>query len=379
MPQRLPREIEDAIIAAYLDGASQEEVAIQFGCSRDTVFHVLQRRGVKARKPADNLRNVAKERAIPKEHEDAIIAAYLAGATLKEAAAQFGYSDVSGSNVLRRRGIKARTVSEIRSIPKAHEEAIVTAYLAGASAEAAAAQFGYSHATVLNVLKRRGIKSRSLSEALRRYAVDESFFDFIDTEDKAYWLGFLTSDGLITDDAIRINLQIRDVDHLHKFTASLRSKHPVTFRDNPSSNGVITKQAVIIISSLRLVRALNGLGLTPHKTFTVRPCEYVPEELLAAYWRGVFDGDGSISRSGPLKAFWQLSLVGNKAMVEGFRAFIGCFVSTNATVRPTGNVFRIGYTGRPTPRAVAQVLYENATIYLDRKYALVRELCGRDL
>jgi hypothetical protein len=62
---------------------------------------------------------------------------------------------------------------------------------------------------------------RTLSEALRRYALDESFFNCIDTEDKAYWLGFLTADGLIGDDFVRIDLQLRDIDHLHKFTASL--------------------------------------------------------------------------------------------------------------------------------------------------------------
>jgi hypothetical protein len=78
-------------------------------------------------------------------------------------------------------------------------------------------------------------------------------------------------------------------------------------------------------------------------------------------------------------AFWQLSLVGNKAIVEGFRAFIACFVATNATVRPTGNVFRIGYTGRAIPRAVARVLYRNATIYLDRKNTLAKQLCGEVL
>ena len=340
---------------------------------------VLRRRGIKTRNPAEKLRSLAQARSIPKAHEDAMIAAYLAGATAKEAAAQFGYSDVSCFNVLRRRGITSRSISEARSMPREHEDAIVEAYLVGASAKQAAAQFGYNHVTGLNVLKRRGIKTRSLSEAQRRYAVDESFFDYIDTPDKAYWLGFLTADGLIGDHFVRINVQVRDVDHLHKFTASLRSEQPVTFRDNVSSNGVVTKQSVIIINSLRLVRALNRLGLTPNKTFTVRPCEAVPEELLTDYWRGVFDGDGSISRSGLLGVNWQVSLVGNRFMVEGFREFIARFVNSNANVRPLKNSFRVGYFGRAVPRAVMQVLYGNATIFLDRKYALARQLCGEDL
>ena len=378
MPSRVPREIEDAMIAAYLDGATQEEVAAQFGYSRDTCIHVLQRRGIKARSISEAM-TASDKRRMPKELEDAMVAAYLAGATLEQAAGQFGYSTTACQTALRRRGITPRTLSEASRMPYEHEDTIIELYLAGATLEEAAAQFGYTPRTVINVLKRRGITRRSRSEAQRRYAVDESFFDNIDTEDKAYWLGFLTADGLITDHVVRINLQLRDIDHLYKFTASLRSEQTVTFRDTIASNGIVTKQAVIIISSRRLVRALNRLGLTSNKTFTVRPCEAVPEELLADYWRGVFDGDGSISSSGLLGITWKMSLVGNKFMVEGFHDFIASFVNTKANVRPFKNVFTISYSGRMVTRAVAQVLYENATIYLDRKYDRAKKLCGRDL
>src|SRR6266849_10068182 len=118
MSSRIPREIEDAMIAVYLDGATQEEVAAQFGYSRGTCITVLQRRGIKARNPADKLRTLAQARSIPKEHEDAMIVAYVAGATAKEAAAQFGYSDVSCFNVLRRRGIASRSISEAHKISR---------------------------------------------------------------------------------------------------------------------------------------------------------------------------------------------------------------------------------------------------------------------
>ena len=76
---------------------------------------------------------------------------------------------------------------------------------------------------------------------------------------------------------------------------------------------------------------------------------------------------------------WQMSLVGNRFIVEGFREFIARFVNTNAGVRPLKNIFRVAYSGRLVTRAVAQVLYGNATISLDRKYALARELCGTHL
>jgi hypothetical protein len=68
---------------------------------------------------------------------------------------------------------------------------MVAAYLAGATAEEAASQFGYSYMACIFVLKQRGIKPRGRSEARRVYAVDETFFNVINTEEKAYWLGLL--------------------------------------------------------------------------------------------------------------------------------------------------------------------------------------------
>jgi transposase len=376
MSERIPEEIEDAIITAYLNGSSKKEAAALFGYSSKVCHNALKRRSIKARNVSEAMFASSQIHRISKEHDDAMVAAYLAGATAKQAAAQFGYSDESCYKALRNRGIASRSSSESYRMPSEHEDGIIAAYLAGASAKEAATQFGFSRSTGQNVLKRREIPTRPLSESRRRYAVDESFFDSIDTPDKAYWLGFLTADGVIGDSFVRIHLQLGDTDHLSKFAASLRSEQPVSFRENGSHDRVSARQAMIIISSIKLAQSLHRLGVTPKKTFIVRPYEEVPETLLADYWRGVFDGDGSISRSGLLHMKWQVSLVGNKAMVEGFREFIAHFIHSNASVRPTASIFRVAYFGYAKPRAVVQLLYENATIYLDRKYALARELCG---
>ncbi len=140
-------------------------------------------------------------------------------------------------------------------IPQEHRDAMVAAYLAGATAEEAATQFGYSYMACIFALKQCGIKPRGRSEAHRRYAVDETFFDAINTEEKAYWLGFLTADGTIRENVIMLLLQERDIGHLYKFTSSLRSKHPITLRDN-TLEGEVYHCAQVSIGSTRLVTAL---------------------------------------------------------------------------------------------------------------------------
>lgn len=58
-------------------------------------------------------------------------------------------------------------------------------YLQGTSVEDIANELGCSRATVFRRLKKTNIKRRG---TCRKYKIDESYFDCINTERKAYWL-----------------------------------------------------------------------------------------------------------------------------------------------------------------------------------------------
>jgi hypothetical protein len=268
-----------------------------------------------------------------------------------------------------------------KHIPQEQRDAMVAAYLAGATAEEAAAQFGYSYMACIFALKQRGIEPRSNSQTHRRYHLDETFFDAVDTEEKAYWLGFLTADGTIRERVVMLLLQARDVGHLYKFTSSLRSTHPVTLRDN-TFEGEVYHCAQVSIGSTRLVTALKRLGVAERKSLTVRPCEYVPDHLLSHYWRGVFDGDGYITRkgSGLFRARqWMVGLVGNREIVSGFETFVQQYLDWKARVepdKPGSRIFKVRYSGVALPQAVLRLLYSDATVFLERKYDSMREVMG---
>lgn len=363
----IPSEHEEAIVAAYLAGATLAKAAALFGYSGNVCLNALRRRGITPRSHAEIFR-------IPQEHEDAITSAYLAGASLEEASALFGYTGNVCLHALRRRGITPRSHTEACSIPPEHEEGMITAYLSGVSTAQAAAPFGHTAQTCSNILKRRGITPRSHEEVCRRYAVDENFFDYIDTEEKAYWLGFITADGGIVKGAIVLQLKIDDIGHLYKFTTALHSDHPVSIREVRAC-GRTQPMGRVVISSVKLVQALLKLGVGEKKSHIVRPCEHIPGPLLNAYWRGVVDGDGSVCCE-PTRKRWIVSLVGNQFIVTGFRDFIAQFVNSKAAVRPHKSIFIIRYSGNLVARAAAWILYSGATIYLDRKYASAKELYG---
>ena len=75
--------------------------------------------------------------------------------------------------------------------------------------------------------------SEKLSKAFKKYKLNESVFDTIDTEEKAYWLGFLMSDGYNheTHSQVSLRLQAGDKEILEKYKIFLETDVPIyTFK-----------------------------------------------------------------------------------------------------------------------------------------------------
>ena len=257
---------------------------------------------------------------------------------------------------------------------KEDQIAMVESYLAGASGKQAGKLVGCSENTCYEYVRKYGYNVRSN----RKHSVNESYFDVIDTEAKAYWLGFITADGCIRPGSRRAALQIllksSDIDHLRKFKRDIQSDHPVAIRENKTSNNPYSF-AVFCIYSLYLVNALEKLGVYSNKASIVKPCCHVPNDLLRHYWRGVFDGDGSICQDGGDNR-WVINLTGNSFMVSGFDSFVKSYVKTKAKPRKRKGrkTTEVNYGGNALPKNIASLLYEGATVYLDRKHRRYKRL-----
>ena len=71
-------------------------------------------------------------------------------------------------------------------------------------------------------MRRNGYKAKSQSELQRKYNIDETFFDVIDTEEKAYFLGLLYADGCnaTNRNAVILSLKEDDKEILEKIKQS---------------------------------------------------------------------------------------------------------------------------------------------------------------
>ena len=133
------------------------------------------------------------------------------------------------------------------------------------------------------------------------YTCNYHYFDNIDTEDKAYWLGFLTTDGWINQSkktnagVTGIELQYGDIGHLKKFNKSIDGNYQITDRWRTCSIAKNKEKkhhmCCIRIFSATMYNTLKNLGFSNDKSYDFH-IPKLPEHLIRHYMRGYFDGDG---------------------------------------------------------------------------------------
>lgn len=213
---------------------------------------------------------------------------------------------------------------------------------------------------------------------MSRYYYDETYFEEIDSEDKAYWLGFLYADGCIVTDKrkrnskhVELSLCKKDSNHLQKFLNSLKSNAKVLSK-KAKCKGKEYDSCRVNIYNTKICDDLIKLGCTPRKTYSIKfPDEnIVPKRFMRDFLRGFFDGDGCINVS---HNTIKLSITGMFDMLYG----IGKYLLDNDIVVsiPTldeehrrNNVYSLWIYGIDNVKCVLDYFYKDSLVYLDRKY-----------
>jgi hypothetical protein len=299
----------------------------------------------------------------------AVVEMYLGGKDGPEVADAFGLPRNTVYSILARKGVARRTKAEAkRVIPAATEHEIASAYALGQRAEDIAAAHGLDDGTVRRIVRRVGGRVKTKAEANRRHACDHHYFDAIDTEAKAYWLGFLMADGCVSGTGyVKVGLAAKDRGQLEKLRAALQATYPIGAHTARSS-GKTYPVASLILRSDGLAAGLARHGVTPRKTHTATP-PALRADLMRHFWRGVFDGDGCICLSGRA---WVATLVGSRATTEAFAAFAreACGTTARAARHASSRtISHLQVGGNLKVARLLAALYDGATVYLDRKHA----------
>ena len=204
----------------------------------------------------------------------------------------------------------------------------------------------------------------------RQYGCNDNFFEKINNELNAYWLGFMYADGNVglENNSITLNLAKKDEDHVWLFKQHLDSDHPIRYEER-STFGSKRQFCKLTVNSEKMKNDLIKLGCIPNKSLTLKfPTEeQVPKELIIPFIRGLIDGDGFVSKNTN-----NLGLCGTLDVVTN--TFKNLFGEREKKYYTNGNSkenwsFKIH--SKADFEFATNLLYENAKVYLIRKNPLV--------
>lgn len=114
------------------------------------------------------------------------------------------------------------------------ESKLIKMYENGDSTIKIAKVFNCAVGTINKRLKKLGIKMKSNKEYRTKYSFDHNFFEIINTEEKAYWLGFMYADGNVRKRKNQSVIQIKVNDHeiIEKFIKSINGNMSVSHYTN---------------------------------------------------------------------------------------------------------------------------------------------------
>ena len=223
------------------------------------------------------------------------------------------------------------------------------------------------------------LKARKLGLKKYPYMCDYHYFDEINTEEKAYWLGFLTADGWINKNdksnagVTGIELQYGDLNHLKKFNKSINGNYQITdrWRTCSLSNNKEKKNHMccIRIFSLTMYNALVDKGFAKNKSYDFS-MPSLREDLIRHYIRGYFDGDGCFTFTN--KNFHINFITASKMLSDDIVNVLklnNLNVTVNKYINDFGTtMYRPDINRQQDKINFLNWIYKDCNIYLDRKY-----------
>jgi hypothetical protein len=215
----------------------------------------------------------------------------------------------------------------------------------------------------------QNIKQRASELKLKRNSdrigFNENYFDNIDSEDKAYFLGLFFADGCVKNNSISIGLVEKDIYILKEFQKYLGLD--MNFYKNKKRKESHQEFYYFSIKNLKICSDLKKYGVTSRKSLTLKFPDNLPDDLLHHFLRGLFDGDGCVSMT-PNK-YVKFSFVGTEDICLNFMKILvkECNLKTNSLVRASeSNTFRFAYSGKSCQK-IKDFLYKDSTLFLTRK------------
>ena len=193
-----------------------------------------------------------------------------------------------------------------------------------------------------------------------RVRFDNTVFDEIDTEEKAYWLGFIFADGYVSDENhFELSLGAKDFSHLQKFGRFLNYESNVKLYGD---------RCRFVINNKHFTQALKKLGCIPRKSLVLEFPKRLRKDLISHFIRGYSDGDGCLYHIQPKKSLsLSFHLLGTEKFLSVCLTHFKLEHKKIYSYPNKGGVCSIQMSFKQA-LDVCSYMYKDANILLERKY-----------
>lgn len=285
--------------------------------------------------------------------------------TTKQLEEKYDFSISSFYRAIKKEGLSLPHKNFTTTCSKERLSLAVDLYNSGKSIAEISRILKMGEKTLSKYLSFLNIKIRNKAKKTKDLFCNYDFFHVIDTEEKAYWLGFIFADGCIrSDKTYRLTIELGNVDvkHLEKFKSSICSNHPIKARKNRSVSNVS-------INSKKIISDLKQFGCIQNKTYL----GYINKDKInikyySHFLRGYFDGNGYLDK----KRYRIIITLNLRSMAEKI-AEMFYFYDINAKIVSINSYYRVIIEDKFNFVKALRLLYNDAHIYLTRKYEIYKK------
>ena len=228
---------------------------------------------------------------------------------------------------------------------------------------------------------KRILKENGYPPIQRRYKVNHNYFDNIDTEEKAYWLGFIYADGYVRvrtryegrpgqGNSFQMKLAVLDKDHLKLLRKCMGSTHKITYGESVTKNKqgklYTSHMCSIGVYSNKLVEGLVSQGVVPSKTRILTPPK-IDKKLYRHFIRGFFDGDGCCCNYQTTNSEYKRFVYSIACAAPQLKEWMVDILKENDIKCAHADDLSFNVGSFKSKYNFYHYLYDNATIYLQRK------------
>ena len=261
---------------------------------------------------------------------------------------------------------------KIKRTPIEIEQKICADYQTGNySSRELGIKYNLSKTCVLKILERYNIPKKN--RRLVNNNLDTDYFKVIDTEEKAYFLGFIFADGCVSNDEFFLDINEKDIEILLAFREQIHSNCKISTRKR--SNSMMSR---IAIKNKEFCSHLAQYGIIDNKTKRTNhlPKNSIPTVFYKDFLRGLIDGDGWVVKT--KENLYKIGFVTQYySTASDFVEMLNSLLEEkweNKILTPNNKYAVVNIQKQSIVKQVALVLYKGNKICLSRKFKVAQEI-----